>query len=308
MSKETEIRNPLVSIIIPTFNRGSLLTESLKSVKGQTYHDWECIVVDDGSSDDTQAIVEKFSSEDSRFRLVFRPASLKKGANSCRNYGLLICRGSYVKWLDSDDLMNGECLKKQTAVLADTDADVCFCNADFFKDEGGQLQFIPDRVWGKLRPIDEREIVSEYLRSGLKWQTACGLWRKKFLPEKPFLEGLQNSQEWLMHLTLLLLQPKRVYTEEKLIHVRIHYGSMSNSSNKKGLYYYHQCISRIEALEKLQSNGQLTTPIFTKLLRFILWNQLFTFYKGAIGKGLSFFRFYPTIITSSLNRAKTNER
>src|SRR5690606_36556858 len=99
---------PLVSIIIPTFNRAHLIGETLDSVLAQTYQNWECIVVDDGSTDKTEATVGAYLKRDARFRLFKRPDHKPKGANACRNYGFEKSKGEYVQWFDSDDLMHPE--------------------------------------------------------------------------------------------------------------------------------------------------------------------------------------------------------
>ena len=77
--------NALVSIIIPTFNRAHLLGETLNSVINQTYSNWECIVVDDGSSDYTEQLMEFYIQKDPRIIFVRRPDNRPKGANACRN-------------------------------------------------------------------------------------------------------------------------------------------------------------------------------------------------------------------------------
>ena len=78
----------LVSIIIPTFNRANLISYTLDSVLNQDYTSWECLVVDDGSTDKTQEVVLGYIQKDSRIKLLHRPNDWIKGANSCRNYGL----------------------------------------------------------------------------------------------------------------------------------------------------------------------------------------------------------------------------
>lgn len=95
----------LVSIIIPTFNRSALLAETLKSVEQQTFKEWECIVVDDGSDDDTATIVKEVISRDERFKF-YRRARYPKGACGSRNFGLDQSRGKYIQWLDDDDLLS----------------------------------------------------------------------------------------------------------------------------------------------------------------------------------------------------------
>src|SRR5690606_30981203 len=96
---------PLVSIIIPTFNRAHLIGETLDSVIAQTYQNWECIVVDDGSTDDTAKVMEAYTAKDSRIQYHHRPPEHKPGGNGARNYGFKMSRGEYVNWFDSDDIM-----------------------------------------------------------------------------------------------------------------------------------------------------------------------------------------------------------
>ncbi len=108
---------PLVSIIIPTYNRGYLIGETLESVLAQTYTNWECIVVDDGSTDATHELLAAYCENDSRFQYHHRPNNRPKGANVCRNYGFELSKGEYIKWLDSDDLLSNELLLAQVNVL-----------------------------------------------------------------------------------------------------------------------------------------------------------------------------------------------
>lgn len=95
----------LVSIIIPTFNRAHFIGETLDSIISQTYQNWECIVVDDGSSDYTIELLDFYCKKDTRIKFYHRPDSLPKGANDCRNFGFLKSRGEYINWFDSDDVM-----------------------------------------------------------------------------------------------------------------------------------------------------------------------------------------------------------
>jgi glycosyltransferase involved in cell wall biosynthesis len=70
--------NNLISIIIPTYNRASFIPETIESIVSQTYKDWECIIVDDGSTDDTEKVITNFQNKDSRIKFLKRPASKKK--------------------------------------------------------------------------------------------------------------------------------------------------------------------------------------------------------------------------------------
>lgn len=94
----------LVSVIIPTFNRAHTLVKTLSSVLRQTHQNWECLIIDDGSDDNTNQVISEFI-HDGRFKYIKRNADQPKGAASCRNIGLEKAKGDYIQFLDSDDIL-----------------------------------------------------------------------------------------------------------------------------------------------------------------------------------------------------------
>lgn len=106
---------PLVSIIIPTFNSSKHIKATLNSVLSQTYSNWECILVDDGSIDLTETISINYQEKDNRFQLYKRPEDLPKGPSSARNYGVTKANGEYLIFLDADDLLATSCLENRVA-------------------------------------------------------------------------------------------------------------------------------------------------------------------------------------------------
>ena len=113
--------NPLVSIIIPSYNRAHLIGETLDSVLAQTYQNWECIVVDDGSTDATASVVAAYLKKDARFQYHQRPENRSKGGNAARNYGLEISRGNFLFFLDSDDLLTLDCITNRVFVTIENE-------------------------------------------------------------------------------------------------------------------------------------------------------------------------------------------
>lgn len=124
MAKPNSVPDPFVSIIIPTYNRAHLIGETLDSVLAQTYKNWECILVDDGSTDNTKTIVAEYSKNDSRIQYFSRPNNKPKGANACRNYGFEKSKGAYIQWFDSDDLMHPEKLEIKLSYALSANADI----------------------------------------------------------------------------------------------------------------------------------------------------------------------------------------
>jgi glycosyltransferase involved in cell wall biosynthesis len=95
------MQEPLVSVVVPAYNRGGTIARSLESISAQTYQNWQAIVVDDGSADATAEIVGTLAREDARFRLIRHAHN--RGAQAARNTGIRAARGSWIAFLDADD-------------------------------------------------------------------------------------------------------------------------------------------------------------------------------------------------------------
>lgn len=128
--------NPLVSIIIPTYNREWIIEDTLLSVISQTYTNWECIIVDDKSTDNTKDIVKKYTEKDNRFQFISKLTSEEKGASVSRNIGIKHAKGKYIQFLDSDDLLANNKIEEQVKLLVNEDYKTiatckwgCFVNA-----------------------------------------------------------------------------------------------------------------------------------------------------------------------------------
>lgn len=127
--------NPLISIIIPSYNRENLIREALDSIIEQTYTNWECIVIDDRSTDGTDAILKEYSNRDNRFIVISKPLELKQGASVSKNLGLQLARGEYIQFLDSDDILAENKLEKQFDALKNEDEKVIsVCVTSNFKE------------------------------------------------------------------------------------------------------------------------------------------------------------------------------
>lgn len=107
--------NPLVSVIMPAYNAEKYIEESILSIINQTYQNWELIIINDGSTDQTAQIIQQFVQKDSRLRL--SDNGTNKGLIVTRNIGLECAKGKYIANLDSDDIANSDRLEKQVAFL-----------------------------------------------------------------------------------------------------------------------------------------------------------------------------------------------
>jgi CDP-glycerol glycerophosphotransferase len=112
---------PQISIIVPNYNYGRYLRDCLDSVRAQTFQDWECIVIDDGSEDDSVKIIQKYCARDKRFRLIKNPHA---GIPAARNAGIDAACGEYIAFLDSDDCYAQIALENLHQIARMTGADM----------------------------------------------------------------------------------------------------------------------------------------------------------------------------------------
>lgn len=202
---------PLVSIIIPTYNRAHLIGETLDSVLAQTYQNWECIVVDDGSNDDTDQIMSKYLSQDSRFQYFQRPENKLKGANACRNHGFDKSKGDFLIFLDSDDLLEENCLE----LRCDNENRNNINEKSIFVYSMGLFRFgeKTDQIFNK-KFNTEKESIKNFLKVSPPWTITSVFWsRALFVNIGFFDETIERLQDVDIH-TRLLLSGVKVKTIE----------------------------------------------------------------------------------------------
>jgi len=108
------MNQPIVSVIVPCYNYGSFLDEALQSILEQTFLDWECIIVNDGSTDNTDEVAKKWLTKDERFLYISKK---NEGVSSARNHGIEKARGAYIVTLDADDKYHATFIEKAVAIV-----------------------------------------------------------------------------------------------------------------------------------------------------------------------------------------------
>jgi glycosyltransferase involved in cell wall biosynthesis len=169
------VNNPLISIIIPTYNRAHLIEETLDSILLQTYPIWECIIVDDGSTDNTLEIVNTYVKKDSRFQLHNRPSDRKPGGNASRNYGFELSKGEFVNWFDDDDIMIDTFLSKKLELFSE-EIDLAICSGTYTDQKLNVLENIDLNIKSYL--------FKDYVLWKLQILTPSILFRRSFLNNK----------------------------------------------------------------------------------------------------------------------------
>lgn len=132
----------LVSIVMPAYNAEKFISQAISSVQNQTLQNWQLIVVNDCSQDDTKKIVEEFVSKDKRIQLISNKEN--QGVARTRNTGFRYCDGQYVALLDCDDIWKEDKLEKQVKLAQNSGADIIYCSYSLIDEEGnpGYKDFI----------------------------------------------------------------------------------------------------------------------------------------------------------------------
>jgi glycosyltransferase involved in cell wall biosynthesis len=212
-----------VSIIIPVYNRELLLPETLDSILAQTYVNWECILVDDGSTDNSLSVCNSYTHQDSRFKVFSRPASVKKGANGCRNYGFRHAIGEFIQWFDSDDLMEKDLILSALKQMG-IENDMVFSGAAYFDIDKRQMHEKPFN-FGDFNRNLIFDILSGYCHIG----TPQAFFKKAFLDfsGELFNEKLKRNQETEFFIRLLLRHPCISINQKNTVFIRNHKYSIS---------------------------------------------------------------------------------
>jgi glycosyltransferase involved in cell wall biosynthesis len=267
----------LVSIIIPTYNRVNLISETLDSIIAQSYKNWECLIVDDGSTDDTAALITDYIKKDARFQYHQRPVNRKKGANACRNYGFELSKGKYIKWFDSDDLMCPDFLEKQVLVL-EQNKDLDFC-ASFSNTFSGSI----DNIVAYNNPeitICDNNTIENYIIGKIIFLTPSPLWSSSFLKgKKLFDESLINAHETDFNFRRLIEGGKFCYLTDihflvRRGHQSIDLNSISDPESFKSMFAYYQKVY----LYLCQFSIYLSNEQRLRLREFIIYKQVMIFY------------------------------
>ena len=210
----------LVSVIVPTFNRAALLDQALNSVRDQTYRPVELLVVDDGSTDETPQIVDKWRAahaDKKHLQLLYLPQQ-QSGAPAARNLGLIESRGEFIQFLDSDDLLHAEKLSIHVHHLQDNpDVDLAYSGTGIFRSE-------PD--WNAPaasgQPIPDGNLLACFLMGGM-WNTMSGLYRRRAcVAIGPWDEHVLIYQDVDYNVRFLLANLQVAYVDGVLSLVRDH--------------------------------------------------------------------------------------
>jgi glycosyltransferase involved in cell wall biosynthesis len=224
-----------VSVIIPCYNQGQFLPDAVESVIHQTYSHWECIIVDDGSSDNTKEVSRAFSEKDERIKYVSKQ---NRGLSSARNAGIERVSGKWIQFLDADDVLDPQKFSMQLQSVA-------------VNEEISRIVLLSDFAFGKSENIFEIEkrVLPVHFNSPnyfkeliARWETDLIIPCHSFLISSDFFlkdgilfdETLPNHEDFDCWLTIFSKNPKVLYNNEILCRYRLSNNSMSTNMKLMG--------------------------------------------------------------------------
>ncbi|WP_296314942.1 glycosyltransferase family 2 protein [Winogradskyella sp. UBA3174] len=242
------MEEPLVSIIIPVYNRATILKGTIDSIIAQTYKSFECIVIDDGSTDETFAELLKFQELDARIKPFKRPKNKLKGGNACRNYGFEMSKGTYIVWFDSDDLMHENYLESQVTALKNSKSNFCVCNSTW-KTMTGRI-----KEGFRSSKIKSNDVINDYIQFIIFWHINAVCYKSEFLKNHSlqFDETLQQSQEYDFHVRVLRIDKNYKIVEQHLVTIIASENSISYSDNN----IYKKTVSSLKVKKRFLSYSQ----------------------------------------------------
>lgn len=216
--------SPQVTIIMATFNRAHFIYESLKSIQAQTVNAWECIIIDDGGTDNTKEIIAPLLSQDSRFNFLKRPSRYKKGLSGCRNYGLDLVKGNHIVFFDDDDIIHPQNLEIGLAIfkINPTIGYLHYVKQSFIDiKEVADLPKIDSYTAHVATPSTYEDLIT----GTMGFASCTVLWKASSFKKIRFNDMLQYAEEWECYTRILINFPRGIITDAVLYYNRKHLAS-----------------------------------------------------------------------------------
>ena len=205
--------NPKITILLATYNRLHLIEETLDSILAQTHKNWECIIVDDYSTDDSRDVIEERCKADSRFSYFPKKRTYKKGLSGSRNQGLDLAKkrkAEFIQFFDDDDIMHPRKLELQLEPFFDDDSlDLTICCYRKFE-QNEMIEFDLEKADDKSCNIKTTNLLKSFFLNDINLNSPGPLWRAAVLENYRFNEDLFYAEEREFYL--------RIFLNERLKH------------------------------------------------------------------------------------------
>ncbi|HBH23389.1 MAG TPA: hypothetical protein DDY13_08190 [Cytophagales bacterium] len=256
----------MISIITPAFNRAHFLSELKNSILDQSNPNWEWLIIDDNSSDESIEIINRFCKEDNRIRLIHRDRK-PKGANTCRNIGIEKANGDYLVFVDSDDLLLSNCVEQRLLAFEhNSKVDYHIFQTQKFSEETYNLD-----VWSREK---EKDHLTQFLKLDSVWHTSGPVWKRASLKKhnQYFDENLSIWQDLDYHIQALV--KGMTYEVHLDLPPDVLYRVHNNESISQQGYSYKHRKSQVYFLKKLEKILPTEKKSHIRLLHSKLLNRI----------------------------------
>ena len=252
-----------VSIIMATYNRAHFIEETLVAIQKQSHTNWECIIIDDGGSDNTFEVISPILNTDARFYFIKRPDSYGKGLPGCRNYGIDRANGDFIIFFDDDDIPHPQNLELCVDELKDGSLKFCRYpkavftgNFDYKFDDKKNFEKFEFTQNDLIKMIDQT--IPFYSCSAM-WSTSC-------FENNRFNESLMYAEEWECYSRILSQEIKGICIEKTLFYARKHPNSNTGEFLGSNPIRRDSKKKAIQLIVNHLSSKKLLTPYLLKYL------------------------------------------
>ncbi len=247
MTPQAAETEPKISIIVPVYKVERYLRECLDSILAQTFGDWECILVDDGSPDGCPQICDEYAARDPRFRVIHRTNG---GLSAARNSGLREARGEYIEFVDSDDWIAPQMFERLHQLITEYGTDMA--QVGLLKEYVGFSR--PKKPVKDVMVLDRKEIVRGIVCNN---RIANSMWNKLFrrevinteFPEGKVFEDAAVLNHWVRDIRSAVLAPDTLY------HYRIRKSSILNTEFSRQLDCFEAYCERERKMRALEPDA-----------------------------------------------------
>lgn len=229
--KQDAIGSPAISVIVPIYNMEKLMRKCLDSILAQTFQDYECLLVDDGSKDGSSAICEEYAAKDPRFKAFHKPNG---GLSDARNYGIERAQGDYTIFFDPDDWVDADCLTDMYAKALETDADMVMCDL-YYNDPYSEKYSMQEP-----QALDHYSVLEDVVADRVQGFTVIKLIRRSLYKQYDleYPVGMYGCEDQYTICKLLKNDIKIAYLPKAYYHY-MHYGNATQSRRYDESTYQH---------------------------------------------------------------------
>lgn len=292
---------------MPTFNRSNLIPETLRAIENQTYSSFECFIIDDGSTDNTERVIRNLNL-DFRFKYFKRPDNYSKGPSACRNFGLDKALGNYIIFFDDDDIPHPDNLENCLESIKSGNYDYCrYLREVFYGDF--HYDFDPSTDYSYFT-INGKKGVLDLLSQKVPFNCCAVMWKRSCFKNIRFNENLIYAEEWECFHRILANGALGISIDKTLFYARKHINSSTGSSSDQNSRQYQ---SIIEAIKIVIINIAQKNLMDKKFVKFFAWESVRrkdkSIYDCLLLQNLSFKNWliaYRTYYASPLIKLKIN--